>query len=290
MIIKEIPDLVSVIMPVYNSEKFLSEAIKSILSQSYKNIEFIIINDGSTDSSDSIIKGFLEDKRIRYISRSNKGLVYSLNEGLDIAKGMYIARMDADDISHPQRMEKQIRFLLKNDQVAVVGCSSYIINLESKIIGQRNPPTSTFLNKALLLFGPTLSHPTVMFNRNVIGDDLYYSDDFKHAEDFELWLRLSNKYIIENLSEKLFSYRINESGVSQSNYREQKENAAKVYCNLNHPGNNDQKLVKMVEVIQLKDKYPKIQVIKALSYILLKYELDIMSLIKIGYILRWLIK
>ncbi|MDM2795289.1 MULTISPECIES: glycosyltransferase family 2 protein [Citrobacter] len=290
MIIKENPDLVTVIMPVYNAEEYLSEAITSILDQSYKNIEFIIINDGSTDSSDSIIKGFLEDKRIHYISRSNKGLVYSLNEGLDIAKGMYIARMDADDISHPQRIEKQVEFMLENDQVAVVGCSSYIINFESKIIGQRNPPTSAFLNKALLLFGPTLSHPTVMFNRSVIGDDLYYCDDFKHAEDFELWLRLSNKYNMGNLPEKLFSYRINESGVSQSNYREQKKNAADVYCNLKHPGNNDKKLVKMVEVIQLKDKYPKVQVIKALSYILVKYELDIMSLIKIGYILRWLIK
>ncbi|MCX9024418.1 glycosyl transferase family 2, partial [Citrobacter portucalensis] len=85
-------------------------------------------------------------------------------------------------------------------------------------------------------------------------------------------------------------YRINESGVSQSNYREQKKNAADAYCNLTHPGSNDQKLVKMVEIIQLKDKYPKIQVIKALSYILLKYELNIISLIKIGYILRWLIK
>ncbi|BBV45270.1 glycosyltransferase family 2 protein [Citrobacter portucalensis] len=272
MITKKNPDLVSVIMPVYNSEKFLSEAITSILSQSYKNIEFIIINDGSTDSSDLIIKGFLEDKRIHYISRSNKGLVYSLNEGLDIAKGMYIARMDADDISHPQRIEKQVKFMLKNDRVAVVGCSSHIINFESKIIGQRNPPTSTFLNKALLLFGPTLSHPTVMFNRYIIGNDLYYCDDFKHAEDFELWLRLSNKYNIENLSEKLLSYRINESGVSQSNYREQKKNAADAYCNLTHPGSNDQKLVKMVEIIQLKDKYPKIQVIKALSYILLKPE------------------
>ncbi|MEQ4894891.1 glycosyltransferase family A protein, partial [Escherichia coli] len=111
-------ELITVIMPVYNAEKYIYESIKSILVQSYSNFEFIIINDGSKDSSGKIIENFLDDTRIRYINRENKGLVFTLNEAISLSRGNYIARMDADDISHPLRLEKQLNFLLENPDIA----------------------------------------------------------------------------------------------------------------------------------------------------------------------------
>ena len=102
--------LVSVVLPVYNAEEYISEALKSILNQTYDNLEVVVVNDGSTDHSLHVIRS-LADKRVKIISRENRGLVASLNEGIDAASGDYIARMDADDISHPERISKQIRLL-----------------------------------------------------------------------------------------------------------------------------------------------------------------------------------
>ena len=114
--------IVSVVMSVYNSEKYLPEAIESILNQTYTNFEFIIINDGSTDNSLRIIKEYAnKDKRIIVISRENKGLIFSLNEGIEVSKGKYIIRMDADDISLPNRLKIQLDFMEKNKDIAICG-------------------------------------------------------------------------------------------------------------------------------------------------------------------------
>lgn len=130
---------VSVVMPVYNSEKYLKESIESILNQSYSDLEFIIINDGSTDNSFKIIKEYAKlDKRINVISRENKGIVYSLNEAIRLAKGEYIARMDADDISAPKRIEKQISFLKSHRDIDILGTQVKVVGNISNDIKEKN--------------------------------------------------------------------------------------------------------------------------------------------------------
>lgn len=282
--------LVSVVMPVFNSEGFIEAAIQSILKQTHKNIEFIIIDDGSTDNSKLIINKYLDDERIVFISRENMGLVYTLNQALKMAKGNYIARMDSDDISAENRIEKQLHFLIRNSDVGVVGSYSYIINESSEIESHRTPPLSPSLNNALLLFGPTLTHPSVFYNKRLLGDDLYYSECYPHAEDYELWVRLSEKYSLANIGDFLFYYRINTFGVSQSNVEEQKENAALVYYKLNYPNVNDDRLLYSLKDIQFRDFKRKSDVIKSFFYIMTQYELNKKIFIRSGYLLRWLLK
>lgn len=282
--------LVSVVMPVYNSEKFIEGAIQSVLKQTHKKIEFIIIDDGSTDSSKLIIEKYLNDERIIFISRENMGLVFTLNQLLKMSKGNYIARMDSDDISAENRIEKQLRFLIENSDVAVVGCSSYIINECSEIKSHRIPPLSPSLNNALLFFGPTLTHPSVLFNKKMLGVDLYYSECYLHAEDYELWVRLSKKYNLANIDDILFYYRLNTLGVSQSNIDKQKENAALVYYNLNYQNVDDERLLGSLKNIHFRDFKKKSDVIKSFLYIATQYELNKKIFIRIGYLLRWLLR
>ena len=211
-------ELVSVILPVYNAEKFLYEAIDSIVNQTHKNLQIIVINDGSSDKSLNIINSFIDD-RITVINRDNKGLIYSLNEGLNIANGNYIARMDADDISANNRIEKQLSFLKKNKKVGVVGSYAKIINKEGRMIALRKPARFNFMLKATCFLGAPFIHPAVMFNKSVLGDNLYYSDEYIHGEDYELWARLVhiNNIKFSTIPEYLLSYRILETSISRQN-------------------------------------------------------------------------
>ena len=183
--------LVSVIMPVYNGGKFLASSIDSILNQSYKNLELVIIDDGSQDGSKEIIKAFQHtDERIKFISRHNMGLVCTLNQLIQMADGRFIARMDADDIAHPERIEKQVQYLLNDLSIALVGTGYHYIDLNDRKIGSRKIISGEGLLKASMLFGSPFAHPTVMFNADVCGNSLNYNAEFEHAEDYELWLRL----------------------------------------------------------------------------------------------------
>ena len=146
-----------------------------------------IINDGSSDKSLDIINSFI-DGRITVINRDNKGLIYSLNEGLNIANGNYIARMDADDIARFDRIEKQLCFLKKNKNVAIVGSYANLIDEDGNNIGLKKKPSSDTIIKAVCFFGSPFIHPSVMFNKNLIKEELYYSNNFVHAEDYELCL------------------------------------------------------------------------------------------------------
>lgn len=221
-VVSNLNSLVSVILPVYNCERFIRQSIESILNQSYKNIELIVIDDGSNDNSLKIINSYLYDIRLVVISRENKGLVFTLNEGIKISKGEYVARMDADDICDIKRLQKQVDFLNRNKKVAVVGCSYHIITEGDEVIGCRRFISSDFYLKSICLIGSPFAHPTVMFNKKLLGNDLVYDEKYKHAEDYELWLRLSKKYKFNSIREPLFSYRIVSNGVSKSNYVEQK--------------------------------------------------------------------
>jgi len=216
--------MISVILSVYNTDKYLEEAIESILSQTYKDFEFIIINDGSTDKSLEIIENYAQkDSRIVVVNRENRGLIESLNEGIRIAKGKYIARMDADDISLPQRFEKQIDFMEKNFDVGILGSAviTFGENLKESIWTLH---TKNDLLKAELLFSSCFAHPAVIMRKELIEKyDLYYSKDFIDAEDYELWTRFSNYCKFANLKEPLLKYRILENSVSRKADRDEQK-------------------------------------------------------------------
>lgn len=205
--------LVSVIMPVYNGEKYLKEAIDSILSQTYTHFEFIIINDGSSDNSEEIILSYT-DSRIVYIKNpENFKLIKTLNNGFSLAKGKYIARMDADDISHPERFEKQVLFLDSHSEYGLVGTGVNLVNKD----GQKQLLYHTdhaSLKFALAFYCPFI-HPTVMIRKDVIADMREVFDSkYVHAEDFELWTRLATRTKMANIPEFLLDYRIHDAQIS----------------------------------------------------------------------------
>ena len=197
---------ISVIMPVYNGEKYLREAIDSILNQTFSDFEFIIINDDSKDSTEEIIKSY-DDNRIVYLkNEQNLGVAGTLNRGLDIAKGEYIARMDADDISMPQRFEKQVAYLDKNQDVGVLG-SNVIVFTETEENKTEFPCNEKDV-RIHLFINSQLAHPTVMTRRSLVEDGIYrYDSTWEGREDYELWTRIVQKSKICNLPEPLLRYR-----------------------------------------------------------------------------------
>ena len=204
--------LISVVMSVYNGEKYLEEAIESILAQTYSNFEFIIINDGSTDGSLDVIKKYINNDKIILITRENKGLPCSLNEGIRLSKGKYIARMDADDISLPTRLEEQIIFMEKNRDVGICGCSVLDLDTNSKWILASYDKRL----KVELLFSSVFAHPSVMIDRKMmIENNLFYNETFFQSQDFELWVRIAKYTKFANLKNPLLRYRILEDSISR---------------------------------------------------------------------------
>lgn len=217
--------LISVIMPVYNGEAFLKEAIESILNQDFTNFEFIIINDGSTDRSEQIILSYA-DPRIRYVkNETNIRLIKTLNKGIDLAKGKYIARMDADDISTKDRFRKQIDILRSSPNIHVVSSIAYNILEEGTVFA---PPTKWYSSDAIKIISPLASlicHPAVMCRADVLKKNKYRDEvEYIHIEDAELWIRLiENGGTLHIVNEPLLYYRQNPSGVSINNRMAQAE-------------------------------------------------------------------
>ena len=214
-------------MAVYNTkEEWLRESIESILTQTLTDFEFIIINDGSTNNAEEVILSY-KDMRIKYIKQENQGLAKSLNNGMDIAQGEYIARMDSDDISLPERFEKQISFLEKNPEISLVG-TSYEMFPERKIV--LHPDKVKFVD---LLKGCFIAHPTVMFRKADFEKyNLKYNETFKAAQDYDLWSRAIRYLNFANLEEVLLKYRHHEESISVSKKEIQNTNAQKVRQNM----------------------------------------------------------
>lgn len=208
---------ISVVMSVYNGEKYLNEAVESILNQTYRDFEFIIVDDGSTDKSLEILTSFQQkDKRIKLISRENRGLVNSLNEAVKLAQGEYITRMDADDVSIIERLEKQLKYAEEND-LAVCGTWADCIGiLGNKTKSFDYPPRIDKVKTFTLLHNPFI-HPSVMFKKYVFKKVGGYRKFFKHIEDYELWTRIVFKYKTGNISESLLKYRIHEEQITKKN-------------------------------------------------------------------------
>lgn len=199
------PPKISVILPVYNAEKYIKQAIISILNQSFTDFELIIINDGSTDNSLNVITS-IADERIRVINQENKGLIASLNGGIDISQGEYIARMDADDIALPSRFEAQLKLFNGNEELGICGTSTENFGaLSNQKIRSNN---DQFL-KSYLLFGPPFAHPSVMIKRKtLIENNIRYDKDFTHCEDFAMWSALKPYCEFSNVVEVQLKYRV----------------------------------------------------------------------------------
>jgi glycosyltransferase involved in cell wall biosynthesis len=212
---------ISVIMSVYNSEKFLSEAIESILNQTFKDFEFIIINDCSTDSSLEIIKKYKKkDSRIVLIeNKKNIGLTKSLNIGLKRAKGKYIARMDADDISLPERFQIQYDFLEKNKDIFLVGTGAYDIDEQGNPLKVKKVYLGIDKIKEMLPSRNCFYHPTIMFR----NEGFYYRDKFIYSQDYDFYFLLLTKgKLLENIPVSLLEYRISSDSISQSKLAKQR--------------------------------------------------------------------
>ncbi|MDT2712390.1 glycosyltransferase family 2 protein [Enterococcus dongliensis] len=212
--------LVSIIMSVYNDERYVAEAIESILSQTYKNIEFIIINDASKDSSKTIIKEY-DDPRIRYFENdTNRKLAYSLNRAIEKSTGKYIARMDADDISVPDRIQRQVGFLEENENIDVVGSFAKTFGKYETIL--RYPVDHEEI-KTELLFKNALCHPAVMFRKDTL--DQMYDERLSASQDYELWARLIWTKTFYNIPEVLLNYRVHANQTRNINGVQQKAGA-----------------------------------------------------------------
>ncbi len=221
---------ISVVMPVYNSEIYLGEAVESVLNQTFKNFEFLILNDGSTDRSGEIIRKYAGmDKRIKiFNSGRNRGLVHQLNKGMKLSKAKYIARMDSDDISLPRRLERQFLFMEENPSMGVCGAWMEAFCEEKKHI--RIQPAGHGEIFAGLLFKTRIWHTTVMMRISTLsGSAQLYRPEFIHVEDYELWVRLGLSGVrFANIPEVLLRYRLHEKSVCGSFAAPQERNAGKV--------------------------------------------------------------
>jgi glycosyltransferase involved in cell wall biosynthesis len=201
---------ISVLMPVYNAEKYLVSAIESTLMQTYKNFEFIIINDGSRDKSEKIIHDYAKaDRRICFVTRENKGLIFTLNQGLELAKGDYIARMDADDINCNDRFEKQVAYLVSHPKCVAVGTKAQLIDNENDDLCFMGDFESheKIDSSHIKGIGGMIIHPSAMIVKKAMISIGGYSDNYPHAEDVDFWLRLAEYGELANLPEVLFKYR-----------------------------------------------------------------------------------
>ena len=207
---------ISVVMSAYNSEKYIAEAIESILNQTFKDFEFIIINDGSTDKTLEIIKNYSrKDKRIKLIKNTkNLGLIKSLNKGLKAARGKYIARMDADDISLPERFKIQYDYLEKNIEIFLIGSGVIQIDKKGKEILKSRPITGVKKIKRILRKRNCIAHPTIMFQND---QNIFYREKMLYCEDYDLYLRLLHKKNkLDNIKELLLKYRISPDSITNS--------------------------------------------------------------------------
>jgi glycosyltransferase involved in cell wall biosynthesis len=199
---------VSVIMGVYNCERYVAEAIESILNQTYRDFEFIIIDDKSTDRSSEIISSYAKkDRRIKVVkNKKNLGLTRSLNIGLKIARGEFIARMDADDISRPRRLERQVAFLDKHEEIGLVSTFADIIDCNGKKIGEIKYATDDATIRRRMMERNQFIHPASIFRRSVekVGG---YDETFRSAQDCEFFPRIMTEFKAANLPEKLLKYR-----------------------------------------------------------------------------------
>lgn len=210
--------ILSVVMTVYNGDKYLRESMDSVLAQTFSDFELIIINDGSTDNTAKILSSY-KDSRIKVINQPNKGLVASLNRGIKAASGKYIARHDADDSSEPSRFAKQVKILDDHPNVVIVGTSMRVMDSQSKILHEHLVLIGDSELRQELLVRSPFAHGSVMFKKDVAIKAGLYNQKYWPAEDYELWLRMCDYGELANIDEPLYTYREHEGGISFANQK-----------------------------------------------------------------------
>lgn len=204
---------VTVLMPVYNGQQYLKEAIESILNQEFTDFEFLIINDGSTDESAGMIASYT-DPRIRVINNEkNIGLVNTLNKALELCKGEYIVRMDCDDISLKDRLKVQVAFMDKNKNIGASGSSYYLFRNNKKNI--LHLPLTEKEIECYFAFNCPIAHPSAIIRRSVIQDNnIHYSSEYMHAEDYSFWTQIAIYSSLANIAEPLLIYRVHDNQIT----------------------------------------------------------------------------
>ena len=213
-------DPISVLMTTYNCADYISKAIKSILIQTYKDFEFLIVDDGSDDDTEKKVHIF-NDNRIRYIKKEHEGLAASLNYGLKISKYDWVARMDADDICHPQRLEKQISVLRKDENFISCTWSAYFYNRGIRFTVKTPTDDGELKNK--LALHCYINHSSVIYNKNFILLNGGYNTDLNVYEDYELWLRIKDVVMFEVIPEYLIFMRVTPQSLSRNNFNIRKK-------------------------------------------------------------------
>jgi glycosyltransferase involved in cell wall biosynthesis len=208
--------VVSVVMAVRNGEKYLLKAVDSVLAQTLTDLELIVVNDGSTDGTDAVLASY-DDQRLRVLRRSGHGLAASLNTGIREARAPLIARMDADDISEPSRLERQARFLAANEDYVLVGSDAFVISEEGELLYRARLVTSdAAIRHCLDQLVTPFYHGAVMFRREKSVECGLYDERIPQLiEDITLWLRLRRLGSMANLSEPLYRYRLRADSLSR---------------------------------------------------------------------------
>jgi glycosyltransferase involved in cell wall biosynthesis len=225
----------SVILPVYNGERYIAEAVNSILTQTELDLEILVLNDGSIDGTDGVLRKLAtQDARIRYFSRENRGLVASLNELVDLSRGDFIARMDADDVALPHRLATQIEYM---ERTATDACGTWVEWIGEAELGAFTKPVDHCDIERSFIFDTPFWHPTVVLRRE-LRDLIRYETDFKDAEDTRLWGELLLAGVrMANVPKVLLKYRIHDAQVSNIHNHNQLANLERIKLDfmLRHP-------------------------------------------------------
>jgi hypothetical protein len=210
---------VSIIMSVYNAEDYVGHAIESLLKQTYTDFEFIIVNDASTDTSLQVIRSY-DDPRIKLVDfQQNRGQTAALNEGLRAASGAYLARQDADDVSHPDRLKKQVEYLDHHPDCLLVGTAAELIDARGQVSSiDRKPVTDAEVRACFADHNNAFYHGSVMFRHDVLALSGYYREGFRTSQDYDMWLRIAEKGAVANLPDPLYQYRLHEGQMTFTSY------------------------------------------------------------------------
>jgi glycosyltransferase involved in cell wall biosynthesis len=221
---------VSVLLPVYNAEPYIGMALESMLRQDYRKLEVIAIDDGSTDRSLDVLRRYQRaDGRISIVSRENRGLIATLNEGLALARGDLVARMDADDIAYPARLSRQVELFRSRPGLAICGSGVDTLQAGRILRGTSDPIYRSCEARVLSLFFTLFIHSTVVFNRRVIPDKvLCYDSGYPHAEDFDLFRRITKHLPAAMIDESLIIYRIHAESVTNRHKRTMRQTHLKI--------------------------------------------------------------
>lgn len=221
--------MISVLMPVYNGAKYISEAIESVLSQTFTDFELLIIDDGSTDETVEIINRYSDNRIILIQNHENRGLIYTLNKGLKLAKGKYIARMDADDICLSERFRKQVEYLEAHADIVVLGTAFSFLGTLFEIHHPNYPEEI----QVKLLDDNAFCHPSVMMRKDtILSNQIEYNSSYKHVEDYYFWTEIAMTGLkMANLDDVLLQYRQHDEQISTRKFDEQETSKLRIKNN-----------------------------------------------------------